>query len=215
MNTKNFLLSILSVAALAACGGGGGDAAPAAATGPAAATTAASKYAGTWKSACFKNTSDVRTNPSDPNALAYQTRSYTFVATGASSASVVWTDTYYSDTDTNCAVVEEEVIRPNTNTATIDGTTNTVASSVPSQLVDQLTLVFARPFPSNPITAPTTYRSTNGGLTYFPITYDQATTVKQIALVTSTTLTFGAPGVANPYPTLLGTTPNLIYTKQP
>ena len=221
MNAKLFLLSIFSAATLAACGGGG-DSAPAVAAQPeapagqaAAATTAASKYTGTWKSACFKNTSDVRTDPFNATTLAYQKRSYTFAATSSSSASVVWTDTYYLDTDTTCAgAAEFEVIRPNTNTVTIDGTGTGLTGPLTSQTVDQVTLVVARPFTGRLIPGGT-YQLFNS--MWIPSSYDQAATIKQIALVTATTLTFGNRGapLVNDYPTTLGTALSFIYTKQP
>ena len=211
MNSKVFSSSLLSVCtalALTACGGGTSSsdstAATAAPTSSAPTSSAQSaKYTGTWKTGCFLGVDG--TTQSSTGATAYQTRSLTFVPTGASLLSVTWVDTYYASTDTTCTQASiGNVTRPSTNKVTLDatGTAGTTA-------VDKVTLTAAQPFPGF---SAGTYNI--NGLTYVGA-FNTSTTEKYIAAATSTTLTHGsgAPLDASGYPTTLGTTARFIFTK--
>ena len=214
MNTKLLIVGAVSLLALAACGGGGGvvsaptaapaAAAPAAPPAAPAAGQAADKYTGTWATACFRNLDGVTL--ASNGALMFQTRSYTFSPISAAVVSLVWKDTYFAPTDTTCSQASlGNVTRPNTNTATIDGT-----KVIGANTVDKITPAVALPFPG--LSAGTYIFN---GVRY-PGSYNQPNNGKLIASVTATTLTLGFDSVldVNGYPTVLDTTPNAILTKQ-
>ena len=201
MKTNTYLLTALSVLVLSACGGGDTPAAP-------PPVQPIDKYVGSWKTVCYENTNGVQLAS---NGLpVYQTRTFTYAATGATSASWVWIDTYFAPTDTTCAQASiGNVTRPNTNKITIDGTT-----TIGANLVDKITYTAALPFPGAvPV-------SVNGpyiinGLD-FANSFNESVVEKVVGFVNGSKLTFGGgnPLDAGGYPTTLSAEPGTTFTKQ-
>ena len=203
MKTNTYLLTALSALVLSACGGGGGGGTPVA-PAPAAAQQV-DKYAGSWKTTCFLNVNGV--SLASNGQTVYQTRTYTFASTGATTASWVWVDTYFPPTDTTCTQASVgNVTRPSTNSVTLDGT-----ATIGANVVDKTTFTAAAPFPGLGAVGSLTINALS-----FAGSYNEATTGKAVAVINGTTLTFSgsAPFDAGGYPTTLNATVNTTFTKQ-
>jgi len=219
---KAIALSTLALS-LAACGGGGsGDTTTSASTTSNSGVDYVSKYAGTWKTACWS--ASIYKDTANGNASAYFTRTLTFTKASNTKLLVSAMDTVYSSTDTTCSgTVAATVTRTGQNTGSfvLDNNTKTITSSLgenSATYAGSASISGASGADNFDAVTAALSSTSNATLTVGAISLNSSDFVgvtDKIALyLNGTTLTAGGNGSATTYPTTLATNPSGIFTKQ-